>query len=210
MADEKAKGPISRNPEAVRGRILDAAEAEFMAAGYEGASTNRIVAGFAGSKSTLFRHYPTKEKLLEGVIRRIAGRWRESVEAAPIPATDPSGWLIEFAVRTLRSILCDQPLFVGRLGIAEGRKLPQLQSVFDEVAGAPLRSMLADRLHAWTQAGALRSVDPRSDAQLFFDLAFAGAVDRALYGVERLAGEPLRAHAERCVDLFLNGRGIRA
>ncbi|MFK5047857.1 TetR/AcrR family transcriptional regulator, partial [Klebsiella pneumoniae] len=52
------KAPVSRNPAVVRARILDAAQAEFMEHGYAGASTNRILDRFGGSKPTMFRHFP--------------------------------------------------------------------------------------------------------------------------------------------------------
>jgi AcrR family transcriptional regulator len=206
MRASSGKAPISRNPDEVVRRILDAAQAEFMAAGYEAASTNRIAAAFGGSKATLFRHFPTKERLLEAVIRRIASRWRGRVDPAAIATDEPEEWLVGFAIVVLEWILGDEPLFVGRLGIAEGHKVPQLRAVFHELAGAPLQAVLAERLGRWSAAGKLRCADPAGDALRFFDLVVAGVVSRALYGVDRLSLEALRAHGRAAVELFLDGR----
>ncbi|MDP9100292.1 MAG: TetR family transcriptional regulator, partial [Verrucomicrobiota bacterium] len=65
---------FSRDPTIVRERILDAAEAEFEAQGFTGASTNRIAESFGGSKTTLFRYYLTKTELFVAVMSRISDR----------------------------------------------------------------------------------------------------------------------------------------
>jgi AcrR family transcriptional regulator len=204
------KAPVSRRPETVTGRILDAAQAEFMAAGYEAASTNQITATFGGSKATLFRYFPTKEQLLEAVIRRIALRWQGAVAAREIEATAPKPWLIVFATRVLGWILQDEPLFVGRLAIAEGHKFPRLSQVFQEAAGGPLQAVLAERLHSWTAKGELACDDPARDAMQFLDLVVTGAVSRALYRQKAMTARELAVHVESSVDLFLNGRAPRA
>lgn len=200
-----SKAPVSRNPAVVTARILDAAEAEFARAGFEGASTNAICAGFGGSKATLFRYFPTKEQMLEAVVARIASDWREAISHREIAATDPAGWLTGFAVQTLTWILSERLLFVGRLGVGEGRRLPRLQPVFTELASEPLRDLVAQRLADWSREGHLQVDDPQGCAVHYLDLVVAGPVSRALYGVERLEGEALRRHAASAVALFLSG-----
>lgn len=206
MTAASRKAPISRDPAAVTARILDAAQAEFVAQGYEAASTNRIVAGFGGSKATLFRHYPTKQALLGAVVARIAAGWEARIDARTIPDGEPGPWLTAFATGVLDWILGDDTLFVGRLGIAEGRNLPELAGVFHAGAGAPLQAALAERLEGWTRDGLLACPDAAGDARRFFDLVIAGEVSRTLYGAERLSGEALLSHVADAVTLFLHGR----
>lgn len=177
--------------------------------GFDAASTNRIVDLFGGSKATLFRHYPTKETLLLAVVSRIASDWRTAVQPESIGTDDPGEWLNAFAVMTLEWILGDGPLFVGRLGISEGHKLPAAENIFQELAGAPLHASLAQRLNQWAGSGQLRIASPDAAARMFFDLTVAGAVSRALYRVERLEGPALRAHVRDCVQLFLEGCRLR-
>ncbi len=196
---------MSRDPEVVRGRILDAAQSEFMAAGYEAASTNRIVVAFGGSKATLFRYYPTKERLLEGVLLRIADRWLSAVDLRSLPAGQPEQWLTRCAIRMLGWILGPEPLFVGRLAIAEGHKFPALGKVFEERAIRPLRVSLTARLGEWHREGLLVSVSPDHDAEHFLDLAFAGEVSRALYGGPNRSARALTRHVHECVRIFLRG-----
>ena len=83
------RSPVSRNPEVVRARILDAAQAEFMAEGFAAASTNRILERFGGSKPTMFRHFPTKEALWTAVMEWVAERLMQRIERAVADAPGP-------------------------------------------------------------------------------------------------------------------------
>lgn len=200
------KDAVSRDPQVVSARILDAAQREFMAHGYEAASTNRITRGFGGSKATLFRYFPSKEALLEAVVRRIAGGWHARVDSRHIPPDSPERWLTEFGIRTLGWLLTEELIFLGRLGIAEGHKFPKLERVFQETAGRPLQAVLAQRLRGWTRAGLLACREPRKDAERFLDLVASGAVSRRLYGDAALSGTRLTAHVKDAVALYLRGR----
>lgn len=176
-----------------------------MAAGFEAASTNRVVAAFGGSKATLFRYFPTKELLLEGVLLRIAERWMSAVDLRGLPAARPGEWLTGCATLMLASILGPEPLFVGRLAVAEGHKFPDLGAVFEQRAIRPTRHAVAQRLAEWHRAGLLCSESPERDAEHFFDLAFAGEVSRALYGRPPRGARALTRHVHDCVALFLRG-----
>lgn len=199
------KHPISRHPDTVRRRILDAAQAEFMTHGYEAASTNRITEQFGGSKATLFRHYASKEALLEAVVRRIAGQWEGALDGRSIPEGAPRAWLEAVGTRTLGWILGDEPIFIGRLAIAEGHKFPALEHTFEEMAARPMRAMIARQLRRWTKAGVLHCPQPLADAEHWIDLVVSGPVSRRLYGAPPLAGARLRAHVRRSVELFIEG-----
>ncbi len=209
MKPPARKAPVSRNPQVVRGRILEAARAEFMAHGFESASTNRITEGFGGSKATLFRYYPTKERLLEAVVQSIAAQWEAALDPAGLPDDSPEDWLQAIGARTLGWILRDEPLFVGRLAIAEGHRFPALERTFRDTATEPLRELIARQLRAWTRRGLLASSDARGDAEHFVDLVVGGLVSRRLYREPVPAGARLVAHVRRCVTLFLRGCSAR-
>lgn len=199
------KASVSRDPQIVERRILDAAQMEFELHGFEGASTNRIARRLQGSKSTLFRYFGTKEEMLEAVVTRIAGQWHDQVNSDSISQSSPEAWLNEFARRTLKWILGKGPLFVGRLAISEGHKFPELERVFQETAGDPLKDLVAKQLRKWTQSGLLECRDPRGDAERFLDLIVSGVVSRRLYGQRPDSQTKLNAHVTRGVDLFLHG-----
>lgn len=62
----------SRRP-SKRAEILAAARAQFLERGYDGASIDPITAAAGVSKPTVYAHFPTKEALLEAVVRGEAG-----------------------------------------------------------------------------------------------------------------------------------------
>src|SRR5262245_17725987 len=200
---------VSRNPDIVKASILDAAQAEFMAEGYPGASTNRIVERFGRSKPTLFRHFPTKRALFEGVVARIAQRRAEQVDWKGIPAEVPELWLRTFATRALRWVMSEDTVFVSRMAVASGHEFPEVVNSFRRLAVEPIQRVIADRLRAWTKAGLLRCSEPRRDAESFLDLTISGLVSRRLYGVPDLSESELRRHMEHNVAIFLQGTEVR-
>jgi AcrR family transcriptional regulator len=199
--DERIR--VSRRREVVVGRILRAAEAEFLATGYEAASTSRIAASFEGSTATLFRHFPTKRALLAAVVERIASGWQPGLPPADL---SPERWLQAFAAATLDWLLSPGALFVGRLGVCHGAEFPELAETFARVASRPLEAALARQLATWTREGRLRCREPQADAVRFMDLAFAGAVSRALYGELPMPAAARSVHVKGCIALLLAAR----
>lgn len=205
----KGKASASRNPQIVETEILDAAQAEFMAEGFAGASTNRIVERFGRSKPTLFRYFPTKRAMFKGVVARIAARWSEQIQWQAIADDVPRVWLREFAQQTLQWVLNEDNIFVSRMAVAEGHKFPEVGAAYRAIAVEPIVRTIAERLNGWTKAGLLECDDPFRDAQAFLDLAIGGLVSRRLYGVHpKLSEAAAKAHIEHNVEIFL--RGIEA
>lgn len=67
---------VRTDPEQQRGALLDAAEAVVVRQGL-GCLTLEAVAAKAGmSKGGLLHHFPSKDKLIEGLVRRSAADWR--------------------------------------------------------------------------------------------------------------------------------------
>lgn len=200
------KSPVSRNPAIVRARILDAAQAEFMAAGFAGASSNRILQRFGGSKATMFRHFPTMWALFTAVVARIAVGWQDAVDTSSLPEEDPQGWLAGFAQRAAAWLLTEENIFVGRMAIAEGHLFPEVQGEYVRLAVKPIGDAITLRLARWHAAGLVVSPDPRADAQHFCDLAFSGLISRRLYRTANADDDAARArHLARCVAIFLHG-----
>jgi AcrR family transcriptional regulator len=210
ITPKQASRPVrSRKPEAVRERILDAAQAEFMAHGFAAASTNRILERFAGSKPTMFRHFPTKREMFAGVVQRIASRWRSEIDPARIDAPDPQSWLNAFGLLALAWITSDENLFVGRMAVAEGAEFPEVAELYTREAVEPIEGALASRLATWSAGGLITTTDPERDALAFLDLTLAGQVSRRLYGAPPPSPAAVAAHVGHCVGVFLQGRLVR-
>jgi AcrR family transcriptional regulator len=73
---------MRRTPRASpRDRILEAALATFAAHGTEGSSVQAVADEVGMSKQALLHHFPTKERLREGVYELLALRFREQLPA---------------------------------------------------------------------------------------------------------------------------------
>jgi AcrR family transcriptional regulator len=80
LADRKkrARKPVPRNPEETRARLVDAAEAEFNAAGFDGTDTNRIARRAGYAPQTFYRHFADKT----AVFLAVYDRWWRTEAAA--------------------------------------------------------------------------------------------------------------------------------
>lgn len=190
-----------------RTRVLDAAQAEFLAHGYAGASTNRILDRFGGSKATMFRHFATKEAMFAAVIGRIAERMvADGAVAAPSDA-DPKTWLNVYGRQAMKVTLTGDALFVARVVVAEGARFPEVRRRFVAATIEPMLNLLADRLARWTQAGLLECRDPEGDAIRFVDIVMSGSLNRCLFGAATPpAACEIDALVGEAVDIFLRGR----
>ncbi|MEL6381718.1 MAG: TetR/AcrR family transcriptional regulator [Cyanobacteria bacterium J06626_18] len=70
----------SRDPEATKAQILDAAEEEFARYGLAGARTEPIAANTGVTKAMIHYYFGTKEELYQAVLRRHAASFLTSVE----------------------------------------------------------------------------------------------------------------------------------
>lgn len=199
-----------RNSGDARTRVLDAAEAEFLEHGYAGASTNRILARFGGSKATVFRCFATKEAMFAAVIERIGETMRRAEAFGDMADSEPRLWLNDFGRRTLAATLTREAVFVGRVVIAEGARFPEVCRRFVESTIQPALGLLAARLRRWTEAGLLEVPDPEADAVRLIDLIMSGPLSRTLFGVDAPATPAeIDAHVAGVVDLYLDGRLTR-
>ena len=76
-----------------RDRILDALEDELLDAGPEAPSLEAVAARAEVSKGGVLYHFPTKDALLEALLRRWAGRAETELEAAAAVEGAAAAWL---------------------------------------------------------------------------------------------------------------------
>ncbi|MEM8806509.1 MAG: TetR family transcriptional regulator [Cyanobacteria bacterium P01_G01_bin.38] len=93
-----AKRP-SRDPEATKAQILDAAEEEFARYGLAGARTEPIAANTGVTKAMIHYYFGTKEELYQAVLERYAATFLAAVEALDVQDLSPPDALKQF-IRT--------------------------------------------------------------------------------------------------------------
>src|ERR1700722_4619264 len=85
----KKQAPATRDAEATKIRILDAAEDEFAKAGMLGARTEGIAANIGVTKSMIFYHFGDKEGLYQAVLERVVAQRIRSIQKIDIHSTEP-------------------------------------------------------------------------------------------------------------------------
>ncbi|MGI2259577.1 TetR/AcrR family transcriptional regulator [Shewanella sp. GXUN23E] len=154
--------------------ILDAAQAEFLAQGFEGANTDRISQLACVSKRTLYRHFGNKQGLFKAVLSRLhaASHQADSVSIAPGQPLKPQ--LLKQLKQEVIRHDATYNLSVLRMIVVELLRQP-------EMAKAMLEEVYAqkDSLGLWVQqalaAGALRGENPELMARMLKGM-FSGMV----------------------------------
>jgi AcrR family transcriptional regulator len=138
---------LPKDAEATRGRILDAAAAEFAALGIAGARIDRIAEHARANKAMIYRYFGSKDELFDAVFSRHVAAF---VEAVRFDADD----LPEYAGRLFDSYE-DQPMtlrlaFWYQLERPDGVPLQVLLAANDAklaaIAEAQRRGAVRDRL----------------------------------------------------------------
>jgi AcrR family transcriptional regulator len=80
---------MSRDPQATRQRLLEAAADEFAAYGIAGARVERIAAAARSNKSQIYHHFGSKKRLFDAVLDALVTRTADQV---PFDARDLPGY----------------------------------------------------------------------------------------------------------------------
>ena len=187
---KKHSQPTGRKPrtdaQQNRDRILEVAKAAFTRSGAD-ASLDEIAKQADVGPGTLYRHFPTREALIEAVyhteVEKLAGAQRElSASLPPIEAL--RAWMMLFVDYIATKLI--------------------IASALNRVVGGPSRLYDSSRVQVMGAIDALvktaiKSGDIRKDLEPF-DLL------RALIGVSNVAtGPDWQESARRLVDILING-----
>ncbi len=195
------------NGERTRQRILDAALKLFSQRGFLGAATRQIAREAGVAEVTLFRHFGSKEKLFEEVIRGysflpemkgiLPGLEKLSYEKA----------LLAIACRFLSTLEERRDLI--RIMLAERHSYPsQVKDIFRGMLGEVF-GMLADYFRRLQRQGVLRDFDPDASAKAFLGAFFAYVHLLGFF----FETDDDRGHNDRFavefVNLFIHGTALR-
>src|SRR3954471_4278721 len=186
-----------------RERLLGAAARVFARDGLTGATTRAIAREAGVNEVTLFRHFRTKQRLLDAVVQENFGTQPgRAPETAPHPSSDLRADLLQHARRYDRMLQKNLPLIRTMIGEIHHHGEHE-RKVFKAIF-RPLRQALIERLEAARREHALRrEVDPVILSDLFGGMIFTGVLRRASADVEKeySAGDYLAA----AVDLIARG-----
>jgi AcrR family transcriptional regulator len=182
----RARRKTRADAQANRKRIVEVAKQEFARSGAN-ASLDSIAKQAGVGAGTLYRHFPTRDALIEAVYRteveRLAAAERKFAEAMP-PIEALRAWMLLFVdyIATKQIIAPALNTFVGGPSKLYEDSRVQIQGAIDALV-----------------KGAIKSGDIRKDLDPF-DLL------RALVGVSNVASSPdWQRSAKRLVDILITG-----
>jgi AcrR family transcriptional regulator len=189
--------------EQTRDRILDAALKLFSQKGFLGATTRGIARDAGVAEVTLFRHFGSKEKLFEEVIR---GYSFLPAMKGILPGLEQAGYeetLLSIACRFLGTLEERRDLI--RIMLAERHfYTTQVKKIFRGMLGEVF-GMLADYFRRLQRQGMLRDFDPDDAARAFLGAFFAYVHGLGFFFEDTADPKRRECFAIEYVRLFVGG-----
>lgn len=196
---------MSRTSRAVaetRDRLLKAAIEVFSIEGYVGATTREIARVAEVSEVTLFRHFQSKDQLLNAVAQHITALRVEAFTHQDEWTYDLRCDLLHYA--KLHDDMLEEYEALFRMFIGEAHRHPAEAVAVLQQSFLPLREQLISYLQTCIERGSVR---PDVDLPLAVDqltgMLLSGMIRRHVSPVKR--GYSRKKYIEGCVDLFVRG-----
>jgi AcrR family transcriptional regulator len=205
MQDLSQPARLTVDGDAIRGRILDAAERVFAACGFAGATTREIAREAGIQKRMLFYYYASKDDLYRAVLERIIGglvgiHERFRADPGEIGVAEAASGIVAFAaangdaIRVLLREIMDS-----------GPHLPWLAERYL----GPLFARGADEVSRNVAQGVFRPVDPMHLLMNVGGLALFYLLNvpllRLIWDRDPLAPETIADRVEAVRDFLLHG-----
>ena len=164
-----------------RASILRAARPILLRDGLGGTTLDRVAAEGGIAKMTLYRHFPSKDALFEGLVTAMCDYMREGLENAPLPAGDKAAAdrLTEELRAFTAALLDPDALALYRVIVADGWRSPDLARVFDQSGMRVIRQRIAKIL----EAGGVLADQAMQVAGEVVAIALGDAYQRAALGI---------------------------
>jgi TetR/AcrR family transcriptional regulator, mexJK operon transcriptional repressor len=191
-----------------RASILRAARPILLRDGLGGTTLDRVTAEGGINKMTLYRHFPNKEALFEGLVIDMCADMREGLENAPsADAQKPAPDRLADELRTFTSLVIEpDALALYRLIVADGWRFPSLARTFDQSGMRVIRQRIAELL----ETGGVPAHRSRQVAGEVVALSLGDAYQRAALGIaEESDAEAFAQQIEAAVTHGFGGQLAR-
>jgi TetR/AcrR family transcriptional regulator, mexJK operon transcriptional repressor len=188
-----------------RASILRAARPILLRDGLGGTTLDRVAAEGGIAKMTLYRHFPSKEALFEGLVIAMCDEMREGLENAPLADLDQPGanGLADELRAFVAALIEPDALALYRLVVAEGWRFPGLARAFEQSGMRVIRQRIAKLL----EADGVPAIRSKSVAAEVIHFVLGDAYQRAVLGiVEENDGEAFARQIEAAVKYALGWR----
>lgn len=166
-----------------RADILRAAGPIMLRDGLGGTTLDRVASEGGIAKMTLYRHFPSKEALFEGLIHAMCDAMREGIEHMPLADMQQSA--AARLAHELRAftivVITPDALALYRLIVAESWRFPGLGRTFEQSGMRVIRQRIAGLL----EAGGVSAEAAGRRAAEVVALALGDAYEHALLGIQQ-------------------------
>lgn len=190
-----------------RAAIVEAAVAEFRAAGFEATSMDRIAATAGVSKRTVYNHFPSKDALFLHIVDTLMSRGSDE-HATPYRADAPLREQLLVLVRHKLRLLHDPDFSdLARVSIIATLHSPELARQLTALLGVREHAMTA-WIRAAAADGRLKTDDPGFATQQLESLIKGAAFwPQVAMGQPPLDADQQQRVAESAVEMFLRFYG---
>lgn len=191
-----------------RAEIVRLAAMLFEQIGYEATSMSELSRRLGGSKSTLYRYFPTKDDLVIAVVRTFVTAHMSDAIAeleASIEVGRPlKDALLRFGIQALKVVANDSRARSLHRVIVASAGQSNVGELFFEAGPALMLSRLGQLIELSVQRGEIRAMDPTLAAQQFMALLNAQVSSR-IYQQAPQALKPaaLKPMVMQAVEFFL-------
>ena len=186
--------------EQTRDRIIQAAIAVFSQAGVAGATTREIARVAEVNEVTLFRHFKSKEQLLQTVAENITRLATESLAHQEEWTQDLHRDLLHYG--QLYDEMLENSQGLIRMFIGEAKRHPDEALQVVQYSFVPLREQLIAYLHNGIEKGTVRpDINPPLVVDQFTGMLLAGMLRRHISSIPR--GYDRLEYVKESVNMFV-------
>jgi len=204
MSDTNKK--FRRRAEARPDEMLDAALAVFSEQGFAATKVDDIARRAGVSKGTVYLYFPSKEALMEGIVRRAVAPI--ALRAVPDMAQfegDPR-LPIAMLIKTLGALLADpKNMAVPRLVLREIMNFPSIAELYRREVLGKVIPVLTGLIARGVASGQLRPVDPEMTVRSIVGPVIAHVALSEVFGIRPENGLALDRLIENHLDILFHG-----
>jgi TetR/AcrR family transcriptional regulator len=197
---------LTRNPEATKNQILDAAEAEFAVTGLGAARTEAIAAQTGVTKAMIYYYFQSKEELYRAVLERCLSDALGTFLQLQLDYLPPDAALVRLLEKMLHC-MSENPRIGSILSL---EAIQNKGKYYPKQLGDLLYGTIINILEQGIVAGVFRPLEPRHTAvNIVGTCAFYFTAQenlKYLWPGKRLLGKDLlQGHAQESIDLIMAG-----
>lgn len=197
---------LTRNAEATKNQILDAAEAEFAVSGLSAARTEAIAAQTGVTKAMIYYYFANKEELYRAVLARCFNQTLEIMEQLQLDCLPPEAALVRLLEQMLER-MSDNPRICCILSL---EAIQNKGKYYPKQLGELLYGTIIQILEQGIKIGVFRELEPRHTAiNIVGTCAFYFTAQENLKylwpGKRMLGKDQIQQHALAAIDSIVAG-----